>query len=197
VAEEAPGVPPEDTQLMNMRQGLEPTSDPCERAVMPPCGGTLAPRLCHDLGRVSPFNTGVRRPIVPVVRGDLADGVFASGDAECPLSGIQQQHRRIFALIREYQVRAVQDADGRAALALLDRIVDSAGLNFSSEESMLEVLASASLAGQQATHRAVLGGLRCAADEWRATGVAGCVDPEHMVDVLIIYYVVDDLFIAI
>jgi hemerythrin len=120
--------------------------------------------------------------------------IEASAD-ESMLSEIHRQQRHIFALTHEYQILAMRDRDNKQLLSLLERIVDAVLANFSTEEAVLAELEPSTLVRLRAIHRRTVGDLQSGADEWRAGVAPGRLDTSHVMDALLVYYFVDDLFV--
>ena len=121
--------------------------------------------------------------------------VIASSAQESRLREIYRQHRHIFALMHQYQTQAKKGHEWPTVLALLDRIVAAVAENFACEEAVLGELDASSLARLRSVHRRTLGDLQASANDWHLAAAANCVDPEHLVDALLVYYFVDDVLV--
>jgi len=96
--------------------------------------------------------------------------------------------------MHQYQTQAKKGQEWPTVLALLDRIVAAVAENFACEEAVLVELDASSLARLRSIHRRTLGDLQASANDWHLSA-ANCVDPEHLVDALLVYYFVDDVLV--
>jgi hemerythrin len=180
---------------MNTRHRPDPSTQLCDRD-----GGTVAldadtRRLEPTLAAFASFDPRPRWNQRPAMQRHRLIRVIASSAQESMLREINRQHRHIFALMHQYQTQAMKRAEGPAVLALLDRIVAAVAENFACEETVLGELDASRLARMRSIHRRTLGDLQASANDWHRADAANCLDPEHLVDALLVYYFVDDILV--
>ena len=180
---------------MKTRHRPDPSTQLCDRD-----GGTVVldadtRRFEPTLTAFAPFDLRPRRKLRHSMQRHRLVRVIASSAQESKLREIYRQHRHVFALMHEYQTLAMKGHDGPTVLALLDRIVAAVAENFACEEAVLGELDASSLARMRSIHRRTLGDLQASANDWHLCDAANCVDPEHLVDALLVYYFVDDVLV--
>ena len=127
----------------------------------------------------------------------LADSAYTGS-----LRDIQRQQRRIFARAHEYQTLAMSEQASAQLLPMFEQVADDVAQNFESEEQVLSLLDPSTLTRLRVLHRRVMGDLRASLAQWRqaAAAVAAAAstsrpDPAHLLDALLVYYFVDDIFV--
>jgi hypothetical protein len=123
----------------------------------------------------------------------LADSAYTGS-----LRDIQRQQRRIFTRAHEYQTLAMRERDSVQLLPMFEQVADDVAQNFESEEQVLSLLDPSTLTRLRVLHRRVMGDLRASLAQWRvatAAAVAARPDPSHLMDALLVYYFVDDIFV--
>ena len=180
---------------MNMRHRPDPPMGPRNRD-----GGAVVldadvRGLDTTFTAFAPFEPRPRWKLRPSMQRHRLVRVIASSAQESKLREIYRQHRHVFALMHEYQTLAMKGHDRPTVLALLDRIVAAVAENFACEEAVLGELDASSVARMRSIHRRTLGDLQASANDWHLCDAANCVDPEHLVDALLVYYFVDDVLV--
>jgi len=123
----------------------------------------------------------------------LADSAYTGS-----LRDIQRQQRRIFARAHEYQTLAMSEQSSAQLLPMFEQVADDVAQNFASEEQVLSLLDPSTLTRLRVLHRRVMGDLRASLSQWRVAATAAAAtrpDPAHLLDALLVYYFVDDLFV--
>lgn len=120
----------------------------------------------------------------------LADSAYSGS-----LRDIQRQQRRIFARAHEYQTLAMRACDSAQLLPMFEQVADDVAENFASEEQVLSMLDPSTLTRLRVMHRRVMGDLRASLAQWRIATASARLDPAHLMDALLVYYFVDDIFV--
>ena len=121
--------------------------------------------------------------------------VLANSAYTGSLRDIQRQQRRIFTRAHEYQTLAMRDGASTQLLPLFEQVTDEVASNFDNEEQVVALLDPSTLARLRMLHRRVIGDLRASLAQWRTATSAARPDPAHLLDALLVYYFVDDLFV--
>jgi hypothetical protein len=154
-------------------------------------------RLPTSLAAVAPATRASWSPRPPMQRQRLLR-VLANSAYTGSLRDIQRQQRRIFSRAHEYQTLAVREQGSAQLLPMFEQVADDVARNFEREEQVLSLLDPTTLTRLRVLHRRVMGDLRASLAQWRVSATAAATskpDPAHLLDALLVYYFVDDIFV--